>query len=342
MSIRSLDPAPRPADEAATALDGGPELAAGTAEWRRAERATWLVAAAVYGAWLTLTWFYQALPWWLVLPLGGFVVAWHGSLQHEIIHGHPTPWRRLNELLVFPVLWLWLPYGRYREMHVAHHRCARLTCPAEDPESFYVAPERWRRMGPARRAVYGARNALAGRLLLGPLLAVGQLLCLEARMLFRGQFAHLRHWAVHVGSVALVLGWATGVCGIPVWAYLLMFAYPGLSLTLLRSFAEHRPGPTQPQRTVIVDSGPLFGLLYLNNNLHAVHHERPDLPWRLIGRRYRAERDAVLARNGGFRYAGYGEIARRFLLKPKDSPAHPGFAPGCDGPRGPAARVPAR
>jgi hypothetical protein len=49
-----------------------------------------------------------------------------------------------------------------------------------------------------------------------------------------------------------------------------------------------------------------------------------------------------LARNGGFRYAGYGEIARRFLLKPKDSPAHPGFAPGCDGPRGPAARVPAR
>jgi fatty acid desaturase len=150
-------------------------------------------------------------------------------------------------------------------------------------------------------------------------------------MLYRGQFGHLRHWAAHVGAVALVLGWVVGVCGIPIWAYVLLFAYPGLSLTLLRSFAEHRPAPRPAHRTAIVETGALFGLLFLNNNLHAVHHRWPDLPWWLIGHRYRAERDEILAGNGGLCYAGYGEIARRFLLRAKDSPQHPGFAPISNG-----------
>ena len=71
---------------------------------RVAEWPTLLVAAAIYAGFAALTWFYHALPWWLVFPAGAYVVAWHGSLQHEAVHGHPTHWPLLNELLVFPSL----------------------------------------------------------------------------------------------------------------------------------------------------------------------------------------------------------------------------------------------
>ena len=47
---------------------------------------TWLVAFVLYGAWATLMALHQQLPWWLVTPLGAYLVAWHFSLQHEAIH----------------------------------------------------------------------------------------------------------------------------------------------------------------------------------------------------------------------------------------------------------------
>ena len=37
---------------------------------------------------------------------------------------------------------------------------------------------------------------------------------------------------------------------------------------------------------------------------------------------------AVLARNGGYRLAGYAEVARRWMLTPRDHPRHPGWS-GC-------------
>jgi hypothetical protein len=42
----------------------------------------------------------------------------------------------------------------------------------------------------------------------------------------------------HIVSVALVLLWVHGVCGCPSSSTVLLYAYPGLSLTLLRSFCE--------------------------------------------------------------------------------------------------------
>jgi len=41
---------------------------------------------------------------------------------------------------------------------------------------------------------------------------------------------------------------------------------------------------------------------------------------------YRANREAVLTRNGGYRLAGYAEVARRWLLTPRDHPRHPGWS----------------
>lgn len=123
---------------------------------------------------------------------------------------------------------------------------------------------------------------------------------------------------------------------------MLLYAYPGTALILLRSYYEHRPAPEQAQRTAIVEAGPLMTLLYLGNNLHALHHERPDIPWYDLPRTYRAERERVLEENDGFLFAGYGDflfagygdIARKFLWRAKDSPIHPGWAgPGQQGER---------
>ena len=61
--------------------------------------------------------------------------------------------------------------------------------------------------------------------------------------------------------------------------YLLLFVYPGTSLTLLRSFAEH-PAATEPgHRVAIVERAGPFSLVFLNNNLHAAHHRAPGIAW---------------------------------------------------------------
>jgi fatty acid desaturase len=179
-------------------------------------------------------------------------------------------------------------------------------------------------MGRVRRALLRAHNTLLGRLVLGPLFAYVRLAVGEVRRLQRHDYGHLGHWLVHVPAVAAVLYWVVVVCGIPVWVYVLGFAYPGLSLTMLRSFAEHRPAREPACRTAVVEAGPLMRLLYLNNTLHASHHARPELPWYELPAHYRAHRAEILAANGGYLFrGGYLEQVRRFLVRPKDEPVHP-------------------
>src|SRR5262245_51859994 len=124
----------------------------------RVDVPTLAVAVGIYAAFGLLTWFYAALPWWLLLPLGGYVVALHGSLQHEAVHGYPfrLPW--LNSLVVGPSLWLWLPYGEYRWAHLRHHRDEWLTDPVEDPESYYMTPARWQQIGSLHRSYRRGMN----------------------------------------------------------------------------------------------------------------------------------------------------------------------------------------
>ena len=294
--------------------------------WRRLEGPTWLVAAAVHAGWLALTWYHHALPWWLALPLGGWLIAWHGSLQHEAIHGHPTRRPALNTALAMAPLALWLPYPLYRSRHLHHHTIPLLTDPATDTESFYFDAPRWQGFGPCRRFLLRVHNTLAGRLLLGPALTMLAFWREEGARLVRGEPGCVRIWATHGALSALVLLWVVGVCGIPFWAYVLLYVYPGTALILFRSYYEHRPATQAEQRTAIVEAGPLMTLLYLGNNFHALHHERPSIPWYDLPRVYRAERQRVLADNGGFLFAGYSDIVRRFLWREKDSPLHPGFA----------------
>jgi fatty acid desaturase len=257
------------------------------------------------------------------LPIGGYLVAWQGSLQHEVVHGHPTPWRWVNEALVFPSLWLWLPFSLYRDSHLVHHQDDNLTDPYNDPESNYLSPETWAAMGPIQRGMHWWLKTVSGRLLLGPARCVGTFIVGEIRRLARGDTSHLGTWAVHTGACAVVLVWVLWVCQIPFVAYVALFAYPGTSLTLLRSFLEHQAREDVSQRTAVVEAGPIMSLLYFNNNLHTLHHAEPGLAWYRLPARYRAERARLLERNGGCLFRGYSEVLARYLFWPKESPVHP-------------------
>jgi fatty acid desaturase len=108
-----------------------------------------------------------------------------------------------------------------------------------------------------------------------------------------------------------------------VWHYLLLVSVPALSLASIRSYYEHRPHPQPEQRTVLNEAAWPWTWLFLNNNLHLVHHDLPKLPWYFLPTVYRARREQWLARSGGFLVQGYGQLISRHALKAIDSPRHP-------------------
>ena len=297
----------------------------------RSEWPTVVLAGGIYGGWLALTLWHAALPWWMVYPALAWLVAWQASLQHEVLHGHPTRSRRINDALGFPPLSLWLPYHIYRVSHLRHHDDARLTDPLDDPESRYWLPEQWDLLSLWGKFLFAAQNTFAGRLLLGPAWIVGRFFYFQSRALAQGHPGSRRVWLPHMGGVAVILAWVWGVCGMNPLAYVIAVAYPATSLMLIRSFAEHRAAEGVRERIAIVENAPVLGLLFLYNNLHLVHHAWPELAWWRIPRLYRAHRDRMVAANGGLVYDGYLDVARRFWLTPHDKVLHPlGRAPSPD------------
>lgn len=284
------------------------------------ELPTWLLFALVYAGWIGILWNFDALPLWVVIPAGAWTIAWHGSLQHEAVHGHPTKRGWVNALIAGPPLALWLPFPVYRRSHLAHHASERLTDPYDDPESFYLSSETWQRMGPVGRLAAHAMQTVVGRLILGPAFVLARFAKQEASALVGGDGWRWRVWTVHALATGGTLYWITSVCDVQLWQYALFVVYPGLSLTLLRSFIEHRPAPTQGQRSVVVEAGPLLSLLYLNNNLHALHHERPGVAWYRLPALYRRRRQELLERNGGYLFGGYHQVWRKYGLRRKDAP----------------------
>lgn len=281
------------------------------------------LAMAIYVAFLLITYFHAMVPWWLLLPTGGLVVGMHGSLQHEAVHGYPTRWPRANLLIAGWSLWLWLPYGTYRRTHLQHHIDEQLTDPVQDPESNYVSATQWAKMRPLHRAVRLAMGSLAGRFLLGPIYFAAMNFAELFRALLARDRRILTPWLWHLPGVVLILLWVIGVCHMPFWLYLVCFAYPGTAIALVRSYAEHRWAPDHGHRSAIIESGPFWSLLFLHNNLHVLHHLEPGLVWHRRPARYREIRDQLLAQNGGYLIHGYGELARRHLLTPKEPLLHP-------------------
>lgn len=308
-------------------IDDAPQSLDATGRWR-VEWPTLAVAVAVYGAWAALIWGYQHIPGWVFLPLAIMVGCWHGSLQHEVLHSHPTGRRWIDELIAYPPIALWLPYPIYRDSHLLHHRVDLLTCPLTDPESCYLPADDWERLGttPWGRAwqhVLIANNTMLGRFAIGPAIGFTRFYISEFKRLARGDAYPFVTWGVHIVLCLPVLWWAVEICAIPIWIYVLGFAYGATGLTMMRSYYEHRPAARQDERTAINEAGWFMRLLYLNNSFHALHHERPGVPWYALAPLYRRERERLLAGNGGFVHPGYTSLARRFAFRPKDLPCHP-------------------
>jgi fatty acid desaturase len=119
------------------------------------------------------------------------------------------------------------------------------------------------------------------------------------------------------------------VCGMPMWIYVLAIVFPANGILLIRSFGEHRATPVMRERVAIVERSWILGPLFLFNNLHALHHEAPMIPWYRYNARYRRIRERLIADNGGLVYRTYFDVARRFLFRAHDVIEHPtGRVPG--------------
>lgn len=298
-------------------------MAQQSASSRGLEWPTICLVSSFYTAFVSLTWFWHDLPWWLCWPAAAYLTGLYASLQHEAIHGHPTPWRRVNEVMVLPGLLAWVPYGRFRDLHMRHHTDDRLTDPYDDPESFYWSQQDWARLWTPVQALFRANNTLAGRLMIGPAISATRFWWHELRLLTTGDRDVARAWLQHLPALAILYLWISIICGIPAWVYLAAFAYPGTALILLRSFAEHRAHAKAGARTAIVETCPAMALLFLNNNLHAVHHARPELAWYKLPRAYRAHRETVLGGNDGYLITGYLQLFAKYFIAAKEPVPHP-------------------
>jgi len=287
----------------------------------RVEWPTVVLLIGTRALWGLALWGLPQVSLWFVAPVLILSLVLHASLTHEVSHGHPLPWRRASEALVLINPGLAVPYLRFRDTHLAHHQDAVLTDPYDDPESNYLDPAKWARMPRGLQALRRFNNTLLGRMVVGP--ALGQI-CFMAddwRAIRAGDGQVLLGWALHLPGVVLVL-WVVVQSGVPVWLYGLC-AYAALSVLKIRTFLEHQAHEKARGRTVIIeDRGPL-ALLFLNNNLHVVHHMHPKVPWYRLPSLYRNNRARYLARNDGYVFASYREIFARFFLRAKDPVPHP-------------------
>ena len=92
---------------------------------------------------------------------------------------------------------------------------------------------------------------------------------------------------------------------------------------MLRSLAEHRAAPRPEDRSAVVEHAPVLGLLYLHNNLHALHHAHPQIPWYALPGHWRRTRGRLLEGSAAPLYRGYADVVMRYALRPH----HPGPLP---------------
>jgi fatty acid desaturase len=313
-----------------TTTDPATPRAMARTNYKRAavEVPTVLLIGITYGGWLLMTAAYGRWPLWIVAPVVVVLLTLHSSLQHEIIHGHPTRWGWVNRLLGMVPLSLWLPFERYRQNHLEHHIDERLTDPLDDSESYYWTPEDWARLQPTTRVLLSMEQTLAGRVIIGSFWRITVFLRIELHAVIRNEKRVRAVWIEHLLWCIPTVLWLTLVCRMPLWIYVAAMVIPANGVALIRSFAEHRARPESRQRTAIVERAWLLGPLFLFNNLHALHHEAPAIPWYQYNARYRAERERLIGENGGLVYSTYFDVARRFLFRPHDAIVHPtGRAP---------------
>lgn len=291
---------------------------------RAVEWPTLLLFVVTYALWAAATALFWQLSPGFAIVAAALAIAQFSSLTHEVLHGHPFRKQTLSEALVFPGLTLFVPYLRFKDLHLQHHFDPALTDPYDDPESNYLDPAVWARLSAAKRLLLRFNNTLFGRMLLGPAVSLNALALGDLRLVQRGDRRVALAWALHGSGVALVLGWLVTIGTMPLWAYVLA-AYLGWSLLKIRTFLEHRAHEAARARTVVIESRGPLSLLFLNNNFHVVHHMHPAVAWYKLPALYFANREHYLRRNDGYLYRSYAQIFRQYLFRAKDPVPHPVF-----------------
>jgi fatty acid desaturase len=282
---------------------------------------TWVVIAAVYSLWCIVLLNFHSIPWsplWLTLILG-----FHGSVQHELLHGHPTSNQSLNDLIAYPPLSLWYPYPIYKKTHLKHHENADLTIPGVDPESYFINQEVWAGMSRTAKLVATVNMTVVGRLLFAPF---WHLLGLKKKMFqsIRSRDQQRNTWLLHELFCLVIMLVVVIFFNVNILTYIAC-SYFAQSSTLLRSFYEHRVVEIPEHRSVIVKSCLPFRLLFLNNNFHAVHHQNPGMSWFKLGGEYYSKSGYYDEQNGHFVERGYWQWLSKYILKPVSNPVHPGL-----------------
>ncbi len=287
-------------------------------EWRTLGLILFVIAA-----WMGLLLAAEHLTYYVAFPLAAAILTLHSSLQHEVCHGHPTRNSWLNETLVYLPLGLFVPYRRFKALHLRHHNNELLTDPYDDPESFYLAWADWTSLPHPLRFVLTLNNTLAGRLIIGPAVSMVGFYGSEIRLIMANAKGVRAAWLHHTAGTVLVIWFVTEAAGLPLWLYVTCAAYPGMSLLMLRTFAEHRAHETAEARSIIVEFCPVFSLLFLNNNLHVVHHAYPGVAWYQLPALYRRRKAEWHNRNQRYVYPSYLALARSYFFRVKEPVAHP-------------------
>ena len=287
----------------------------------RTEWPTWLLIAAIYGSWLAALFWYAHNASLGALAALMVIAAWYMSLQHELVHNHPTQHAALNRALGLLPIAVWYPFDIYRRSHLAHHRDELLTYPGQDPESNYLDPADFAQRSALMRGLLIAQRTSLGRFFVTPAFAIFHLLRPLCQTGYWRSPKLRWTWAQHLALLALMLWAIQAATGMSPWTYVLGVSYPCLGLAFMRSFYEHRPAVLPAHRIVVNEAAWPWRLLYLNNNYHAVHHAQPNLPWYAIPKAYWAQRDAIVAGTGGFLVPGYGDLFVRHAFSPIDHPA---------------------
>ena len=176
-------------------------------------------------------------------------------------------------------------------------------------------------------AVLAIAVPLVGWIVIGSFWRIGRFLASELAGCVAGVRGLRATWFEHLLWCVPVAAWLWWN-DFPLWLYALAVVVPSNGLLLVRSYCEHRANPAVGQRTAIVEDSWLFGPLFLFNNLHALHHQDPGLPWYRSLAAYRQQRTVLIAANGGLVYRSYTEVARRYLFRAHDALQHPlGRAP---------------
>ncbi|WP_292454328.1 fatty acid desaturase [Mesorhizobium sp.] len=258
----------------------------------------------------------------LALALLALTAALQSSIMHEVLHGHPTRNARVNEAFVFLPIGLVWPFRRFKTIHLRHHADERLTDPLDDPESYYQALWQHDELPPTMKFLLKINNTMAGRFVLGPWLSCVGFFIDDAKQVIAGDKAIRKAWLLHAIGLAVVMPIVQFGFGIPLWLYILVPVWLGQSLISIRTFAEHQWSEHPEGRTVIVERSPL-SFLFLNNNLHFVHHKTPTVAWYKLPKLFRDRREEWLRMNNGYAYPNYFALIKAYAFKAKEPIVHP-------------------